>query len=227
MPIQRPAAIVMGGVVIQEVVAPVGIVYGAEDAAIQWPALIWDHWTPADWAAMCPDWTVLPLIDEPPTVAGKRAERLPMEEWTIGADAVTVTYRMVDLPQAEVEAAKAATWERIKAERDRRTSGGGFRVMVDGSPCWFHSDTLSRSQHMGMFLMGASLPAGIMWKTMSGAFVEMTPAIATAVFYAAAASDQAIFGAAEAHKAAMLESPDPAAYDFSAGWPVIYGEEAA
>ena len=37
------------------------------------------------------------------------------------------------------------------------------------------------------------------------------------------AQDQAIFQAAETHKAAMLAAPDPDSYDFSAGWPAVYG----
>lgn len=39
-----------------------------------------------------------------------------------------------------------------------------------------------------------------------------------------AANDQAIFAAAETHKAAMESSADPANYGFSAGWPSAYGE---
>lgn len=108
MPIKRPAAIVQDGAVLQEVIAPVDIVYGEGDAAIKWPALIWDHWTPKDWATQCPAWTVLPLIDEAPTVSGKRAERLPMEQWDVGESVVIVNHRLVDLTPEEVAAQGAA-----------------------------------------------------------------------------------------------------------------------
>lgn len=115
------------------------------------------------------------------------------------------------------EQAKAGKWLEIKAERERRKAGG---VKVAGK--WFHSDDASRIQQLGLVMMGANLPAGLQWKTMDGSFITMTPAIAQQVFTGQAASDQAIFAAAEAHKAAMEASADPSAYDFSGGWPAIF-----
>ena len=60
---------------------------------------------------------------------------------------------------------------------------------------------------------------------MDGSFVTMTPTLAQHLLGAAAASDQAIFAAAETHKAAMEASADPASYDFSGGWPSAFGEQ--
>lgn len=114
----------------------------------------------------------------------------------------------------------AEIWEWIKAERDRRTETGGYKV----SDRWFHSDQKSRSQQLGLVLLSAGIPAGLQWKTMDGSFVTMTQTLAQQILGAAAASDQAIFAAAEAHKAAMEASADPAAYDFSTGWPKVFGE---
>jgi len=109
----------------------------------------------------------------------------------------------------------------IKAERDRRTQAGGYKVAGK----WFHSDTFSRTQQMGLVMLGANIPAGTPWRTMDGSTVTMTQTLAGQIFGAAAASDIAIFAAAEAHIAALQESPDPGAYDYrSAGWPKIYGE---
>jgi hypothetical protein len=108
----------------------------------------------------------------------------------------------------------------IKAERDRRIQSGGYKVGTK----WFHSDQKSRSQQLGLVLLGANIPAGLQWKTMDGSFVTMTPQLASQILVAAAASDQAIFAVAEAHKAAMESSADPASYDFSAGWPKSFGE---
>lgn len=112
----------------------------------------------------------------------------------------------------------ADMWERIKAERDRRTETGGFQVAGK----WYHSDQRSRSQQLGLVLMGAGIPANLQWKTMDGSFITMTPALATQILAAAAASDIAHFQAAETHKAAMEASPTPAAYDYSGGWPAIF-----
>ncbi|HEY0845810.1 MAG TPA: DUF4376 domain-containing protein [Noviherbaspirillum sp.] len=110
-------------------------------------------------------------------------------------------------------------WDAIKSERDRRKAGG---VLVTGK--WFHSDDPSRIQQIGLVMMGANIPPGLQWKTMDGTFVTMTQALANQIFQAVAAQDQAIFAKAEQHKAAMEASANPAAYDFSSGWPPVYGE---
>lgn len=113
----------------------------------------------------------------------------------------------------------AAMWERIKAERDRRTQHGGYPAAGK----WFHSDTLSRTQVLALVLLGANIPSGLQWKTMDGTFVDMTPTLAAQIFAAAAMQDTATFQAAETHKSAMEASADPAGYDYSTGWPAIYG----
>lgn len=113
---------------------------------------------------------------------------------------------------------KAAKWEAIKAERDRR-KGAGYKV----GTLWFHSDADSRIQQIGLVIMAASVPAGLQWKTLDGSFVAMTPVLAGQIFNAAAANDQAIFAKAEQHKAAMEASADPAGYNFTTGWPAVYG----
>lgn len=121
--------------------------------------------------------------------------------------------------QRDVAAAKAEIWDRIKAERDRRTQAGGYQA----GGKWFHSDTFSRTQQIGLVMLGAGIPPGMMWKTMDGSFIEMTPTLAQQVFAAAAAQDLATFAAAEAHKAAMEAAADPADYDFSTGWAAVFG----
>ncbi len=110
--------------------------------------------------------------------------------------------------------------ERIKAERDRRIQFGGFQV----GDKWFHSDTFSRTQQIGLDRLGTSIPAGTMWKTMDGSEVLMTAALAGQIFIAAVASDIAIFSAAKAHKAAMEASDTPGSYDYLSGWPKAFGE---
>ena len=111
---------------------------------------------------------------------------------------------------------RADKWEDIKGERDRRQALG-VRVGAD----LFHSDDKSRIQQLALVMMGAGLPAGLRWKTLGGDFVTMTPSLAQQVFSATAASDQAIFAAAEVHRAAMLASANPADYGFAAGWPAV------
>jgi hypothetical protein len=70
-------------------------------------------------------------------------------------------------------------WRLIQAERDRRRANG---VRVGAN--WYHSDDTSRIQQLGLLLMGANMPPGIMWKTMSNTFIEMTPILAQQIFQA-------------------------------------------
>lgn len=127
-------------------------------------------------------------------------------------------------PKAELDALirdddKRQAWLAIQAERDRRKAAG-IKVGDD----WFHSDDMSRIQHLGLVMFGQSMPAGIMWKTMTGTFVQMTPALAQSIFTGIAVKDTQIFAVAEQHRQNMLASPDPAAYDYSSGWPLVFGE---
>lgn len=148
---------------------------------------------------------------------------------TIVGGVLTQQWRIDQLPQEQaaqnLARAREAAWEAIKSERDRRKFLG-----VKVGTNWFHSDDSSRIQQLALVMMGASLPAGLMWKVLTltppPVFVEMTPALAQAIFQATAASDAAIFAAAETHRVAMEASANPAAYDFSGGWPVSIEEEA-
>lgn len=142
--------------------------------------------------------------------------------------------RVVVMPKPAPTAAevKTAQWEAIKAERDAIKAGG---VKVGNK--WYHSDETSRTQYIGLLRMAdAAVAAGgsgtttlqyggqdIQWKTMDGTFIKMTVQRANDVFNAVSGLDFAAFGAAEAHKAAMEASADPASYNFAAGWPETFG----
>ena len=115
--------------------------------------------------------------------------------------------------------AKLDKWEAIKIERDRREAGG---VLVGTH--WFHTDESSRIKQLGLVMAGASIPAGLMWKTMDGSFVPMTQQLAGQIFGASLSQTSAIFTKAEQHKAVMEASENPDAYDFSGGWPKVFGE---
>ena len=159
-------------------------------------------------------------------------EQMAMLRADLGADAaqhealiaaVEATYAPPGMPP--IEQRRAAAWEAIKAERDRR---GGLGVKVGQH--WFHSDDSSRIQQLALVMLGESLPPGLQWKVLTltppPVFVEMTSALAQAIFQATATNDAAIFAAAETHRVAMEASTNPAAYDFSGGWPLSIEEEA-
>lgn len=152
----------------------------------------------------------------PAPAAGKQC-RLVAGEWV--EEDITIP-EPVKVEVLTLQEKKNKKWDFIKAERDRRIQFGGYKVGTK----WFHSDTFSRTQQMGLVMMGASIPANTPWKTMDGSTVVMTQTLAGQIFGTAAASDIAIFAAAETHKAAMEASANPATYDFSTGWPKAFGE---
>lgn len=121
-------------------------------------------------------------------------------------------------PTPSLEERITAKWEDIKSYRDNLTQTGGYKV----DEKWYHSDTFSRTQQMGLMMMAANMPENIQWKTMDGSFVTMTPLLAIRIFNAAALSDQAIFTAAEMHKAKMKILEHPEDYDITTDWPETY-----
>lgn len=123
-----------------------------------------------------------------------------------------------DAIAADISEKRVQKWEEIKAERDKRTHNGGFPAAGK----WFHSDTFSRSQQLGLVMMGANIPSGLMWKTMDGTFIEMTQAVANDVFSAAGLQDTATFAHAEALKEQINQASDPFSIDIYSGWPVCF-----
>lgn len=121
--------------------------------------------------------------------------------------------------QKDLTEIKAAKWEEIKAERDRRAQQGGYIVANK----WFHSDQFSRTQQLGLVLAGANIPQGLQWKTMDGSFVPMTQSLANQVFAAAVSNDDAIFKKADQLRIEMEQ--DPETFNLSAAvWPPVFGE---
>lgn len=123
------------------------------------------------------------------------------------------------LDAAKLNQAYVSKWNDIKTRRDVRLNGG-FKV----GTYWYHSDDPSRIKYLGLMMMGAGIPTGLQWKTMSGAFVTMTQSLAYQIFTGIAVWDSATFIKTEQHKAAMQASSDPLNYDFTTSWPPIYGE---
>ena len=131
--------------------------------------------------------------------------------WTQQWDIQPLSPEQIAANKAAIQLAKT---EAIKAHRDKLTTGG-VKVGTE----WFHSDTFSRTQQLGLVMMGAGMPAGIQWKTMDATFVTMTPTLAGQIFQATATSDSTLFAIAEAKRVAMVALDDPTAYDVSTGWP--------
>lgn len=142
---------------------------------------------------------------------------------TISADQAFVEQhypgRWVEVPAEPQVPPVASLQAQVRAIRDRKIQQGGYKVGTD----WFHSDTLSRTQQLGLVMMGAGIPPGLMWKTMSGAFVEMAQSLAGQIFSAAAAQDTLIFAHSESLQQQIAAAEDPMSVDINAGWPETYG----
>lgn len=164
---------------------------------------------------------------DPERVVWDERDDGPMPAITLGGmvwDGDNLVYSQVRMDQhtaAVLQPARAAAWEDIKAERDRRKWAG-----VKVGAHWFHSDDPSRIQFLALDTKG--VPQGLLWKTLTltppPVFVPMTPALADEICLAIMASDSAIFQVAEGHRMAMEAAADPRAYDFSGGWPISIGD---
>lgn len=108
----------------------------------------------------------------------------------------------------------------IKAERDKRKFGG-----VKVGTQWLHTDTYSRTQWLGMVLMGASIPA-IPWTTMDGSTVMTSQTLAGQVFQGTAKLDAAIFSHASSLIAEVKAAENPSLVIITSGWPATYVEPA-
>lgn len=121
-----------------------------------------------------------------------------------------------DAVAAHLATLRASKVTAIKAERDRRKFNG---VLV--STKWIHTDTYSRTQWMGMVMMGASVPA-IEWTTMDNTSITTSQALAGAVFQATATLDSTLFAFAKSLIDTVNASGDPTSVDITTGWPATF-----
>jgi len=120
---------------------------------------------------------------------------------------------------------KALMTDRIKAKRDAVRFDGG--VLLGGH--WFLSTQQATLEYTTLIAIAGSLglpDTYVMrqaWRTMAaGVTVDMTPGLAKQILQTGLGAVSAIDNTSEAHIAAMTVAADPAAYDFSAGWPAVF-----
>lgn len=124
--------------------------------------------------------------------------------------------------------AKDMMWQRIKSYRDDREEGG-IKMAVDGTDYWFHSDTRSLIKYLFLLFLATVFSSyfqnNISWKTMKNdVVVSLTPQIIINIFFAVMSMGNTVHQIGRNHRAAMLQSNDPLNYDYSSGWPPIFGE---
>lgn len=109
----------------------------------------------------------------------------------------------------------------VHQERDMRKRASGYSV----GEYWFHSDIESKIEQIGLLLLGDDIPPGLMWKTMGGVEVAMTPQLARSLFLAGVSSTASKFAAAKQH-VAHIEANGWEGHDFFTGWPPAYWDLA-
>lgn len=183
---------------------------------VSYPANWIEHATSAEIAAL----GLVPVT----TVGAPSNDRYYNNSESIAAGVLTIT--ATPKHAAEVKALK---WEEIKAERDRRKYGG-VNVVVGGLNKWFHTDEPSRNQYVFLLTTAIekTLPLDFVfdpaWKTMDGTKLPMTVDLVRNIRDAGLVVEKLNFNNAEVHRAAMDASATPETYDFSTGWPKVYGE---
>jgi hypothetical protein len=151
------------------------------------------------------------------------ADFAAQQGWVLASPGVSIGYSwngtVFSPPVVDVSAARLEAIARVKARRDLKTANGGY--LAGGK--WFHSDLVSRTQQIGLILMGANIPAGLQWKTLDGSFITMTPTLAGQILAAAGAQDAALFAHAETLIGQIDAAADPTTVDVAAGWPTTFG----
>jgi hypothetical protein len=157
------------------------------------------------------------VIDNPPTLgAFEHAVRVLV--FDAASDTVMAQYTVTADDTAFM---RRGLWERVKQRRQACIEGGA-KVTIGTDSKWFHTDLFSRTQWLGLVVLGQSLPVGVQWKCMDNSFVELTPTVVQQVFAAIQTKEQAAFVKAEMLRAAIDAAADPRAVDITAGWPESY-----
>jgi len=138
-------------------------------------------------------------------------------------------WTVTNWPQVQIDQQisddKKSQWNLIVTKRDNLRLEGGVKVGTN----WFKSTDRAVTEYNSLINIAtaSSLPGTTVmrsgWRTMvEGVTVDMTPDLAKQILAAGLTQLAAIDDAAEAHRTAMEASTDPAAYDFSTGWPETF-----
>lgn len=114
-------------------------------------------------------------------------------------------------------------WEKIKERRLQAMETGIYHPKLQK---WFHTDIEAQRNYA---LLGHAVNSPLYqpkrWKTMDGTFIEMTKEVFQDVLALALKKADDDYRNAEIHKAKLMVSTDPLAYDYSTGWSAGYTKE--
>ena len=103
-------------------------------------------------------------------------------------------------------------------KRDTLMLTGGAKV----GEYWFHSDTHAKLQQLSLMIAGTNLPDNLMWKTMSGVKVTMTPTLAVQIYQSQMMQESIMFNYAEQLATQLQDADNPEDIDIENGWPEVY-----
>lgn len=125
-----------------------------------------------------------------------------------------------DLKAKYLERIREEVWEKIKARRTESIDTGVYHPRLQK---WFHTDAEAQRNYS---LLGHAISSALYkpkrWKTMDGTFIEMTREVFQDIIALALGKADEDYKNAEIHKAKLMQSTDPLAYDYSTGWSAGY-----
>lgn len=128
-----------------------------------------------------------------------------------------------DFKAKYLERVRNEVWEKIKAKRSESMESGVYHPRLQK---WFHTDVEAQRNYA---LLGHAINSPLYqpkrWKTMDGTFIEMTREVFQDVLALALKKADDDYRNAEIHKAKVMASTDPLAYDYSTGWSPAYHKE--
>lgn len=128
-----------------------------------------------------------------------------------------------DLKAKYLERVRNEVWEKIKHRRSQAMESGVYHPQLKK---WFHTDAEAQRNYA---ILGHAINSAYyspkQWKTMDGTFIEMNKQVFSDVIALALKKADDDYRNAEIHKAKLMQSNDPLAYDFSTGWTAGYVKE--
>lgn len=125
----------------------------------------------------------------------------------------------------------------IVSKRDDIILNGGFKVTHGGKTYWFHSNTVSTCQQLGLVIAAIlTLSQGgnnstiihpVKWLTLDKQKVDLTVGLVLKLLQDSFERQGTLHAVGEQKKASLISSNDPKHFDSFSGWPLTYAEEVA
>ena len=131
-------------------------------------------------------------------------------------------------PKEPVEVIISNIKNEIDKIRDKLKNGG-----VKVGDHWFHSDSDSRIQYLGLKDLARDIPTNggndsstiqilgsdVKWKTLTGDFIPLTVSLVFKIVSTISEWDASLFLISQNHKDALAKAIDPSKYFYNTGWP--------